>query len=181
MRKEWERCALINPLLRSLAVYFFLLYSCAVALAGCSFVDIFRHSNNYDTSFFCLTSCNDSRQSGPFHYYFVIIFTYFSPCPMLLLLPYNLSITVVFYLTPHTSDPPLPLTGSFSYIIFAISFHCLSLHFPFPKIFFSARWPHLSSLLHYITLFHALFHLHAQPISVYLCSVALPPFLFCPS
>lgn len=41
-------------------------------------------------------------------------------------------------------------------------------------------WPLLSSLLHYITHFHALFHLHAQPTTVYLRSLALPLFLFCP-
>lgn len=43
-----------------------------------------------------------------------------------------------------------------------------------------ASWPLLSSLLHYITLFHALFHLHAQPTTVYLRPLALPLFLFCP-
>lgn len=113
-----------------------------------------------------MSSCNDSHQSGPFHYYFVILFTYCPTCPSLLLLPYNFSIAMVFYLTPHPSDPLLPLTGSFSYIIFAISFHCLSLHFPFTKILFFCS---LASSFLSAPLYHPLSCSLSSSCSTYLC------------
>lgn len=46
--------------------------------------------------------------------------------------------------------------------------------FPFTEMLFSASWPFLSSPLYYITLFHAPFHLHAQPTTVlYICAHSL--------
>lgn len=86
----------------------------------------------------------------------------------------------VFALTSYLSDPLLLFSTLFLHFFMIVSLWIsLSAKAPPPPPP-TPPWPLLSSLLHYITHFHALFHLHAQPTTVYLRPLALPLFLFGP-
>lgn len=112
---------------------------------------------------------------SPFQYHFV---TPFSPPPPIQ--SFCIAVVFIFFRFHLTvvlpSLPTCPTLCFFLVHYFCIIFlyDCLFLDFPFssspPPPTFS--WPLLSSLLHYITHFHALFHLHAQPTTVYLRSLA---------
>lgn len=103
------------------------------------------------------------------------LFHLFFPCPSHWLLHsdfFNCSDIYHFIFFPTVA-----LAGSFYYIIFAISFDCLSLDFPFPKFFFLLLGLFFPFCYTISPSFMLPFYLHAQTTTVYLCSLEL--LLFC--